>query len=163
MNEYKDCEKKVRNMIRNAKKNLEKRLARSDGSGKTKRHFYAYVRKKTKTKATIGPLIGEGGMKTEDGEIAEELNRFFSSVFTREDLSSVPEPEPKYGARRLDNVNITVAKVKRQIRRLRKDAAPGPDGIGPKVLQELIDQVAEPLCTVMKKSLDQGQIGRAHV
>ena len=41
-------------MIRRAKRNFEKRLANEKGS--SNRPFYAYVKKKTKSRSTIGPL-----------------------------------------------------------------------------------------------------------
>jgi hypothetical protein len=44
--EYREADKKVKNMIRTAKRNFEKRLANEKGS--SNRPFYAYVKKKTK-------------------------------------------------------------------------------------------------------------------
>jgi ribosomal 50S subunit-associated protein YjgA (DUF615 family) len=52
-NEYAEAEKKLRNLIRNAKRNFEKKLAKSHGNSKP---FYAYLKKKTSTRAAVGPL-----------------------------------------------------------------------------------------------------------
>ena len=52
--EYKEAEKKVRNLIRNAKRNFEKKLARSNGNSKP---FYSYLKNKTKSKSGIGPIM----------------------------------------------------------------------------------------------------------
>jgi hypothetical protein len=52
--EYREADKKVKNMIWTAKRNYEKRLANEKGS--SNRPFYAYVKKKTKSRSTIGPL-----------------------------------------------------------------------------------------------------------
>jgi hypothetical protein len=73
---------------------------------------------------------------TEDQEMAEVLNEFFSSFFTRENTSNVPVAE-NMATEEIKTVRITEWEVKNKIRKLRKDAAAGPDEIGPRVLQEL--------------------------
>ena len=87
---YEEAAKKVKKMIRAAKRGLEKRLAKEKcGNSKP---FYNYVKKKTTSRSGIGPIRRENGdLVTEEKEMAEELNRFFSSVFTREDTTNVPE------------------------------------------------------------------------
>ena len=45
----------------------------------------------------MGPLEDNAGIKITQGcSMAEELNMHFSSVFTREDTSSLPVPETKF-------------------------------------------------------------------
>ena len=53
---------------------------------------------------------------------------------------------------------MTVKKVKEKIKKLRRGAAAGPDGIGPTLLQELVNEVASPLATVMRKTLEDGSM-----
>ena len=54
----------------------------------TSRVFYAYVRSKQKVQDKVGPLEGsDGNIITEGFLMAENLNEYFSSVFTREDIS----------------------------------------------------------------------------
>ena len=49
--------------------------------------FAYYIRSKTKTKSSIGPLKrANGDLVTDELEIAEELNTFFASVFTVDSL-----------------------------------------------------------------------------
>jgi hypothetical protein len=55
--EYREQDKKTRNMIRAAKKKFERRLA--EGGGQNKRPFYAYVKTRTKTRQSVGPLKDE--------------------------------------------------------------------------------------------------------
>ncbi len=52
--EYREADKKVKNMIRTAKRYYEKRLANEKGS--SSRPFYVYVKKRSKSRSTIGPL-----------------------------------------------------------------------------------------------------------
>ena len=91
--EEESAAKKVKNLIRSAKRNMERKLASAkDGN---KKPFYSYVKKKTKNRTGIDPITRENAeLATEDGEVAEELNRYFSSVFTREDTANVPAPHP---------------------------------------------------------------------
>jgi len=78
--EYREMERKVKNLIRHAKRKYEKKLANTKGGGN--RQFYAYVKRKTKSKATIGPLKDKNKkVITDDEEMAVLLNDFFSSVF----------------------------------------------------------------------------------
>jgi hypothetical protein len=158
--EYKAAEKEVRNMIRNAKRRFEHDIAKGCGSEQTnKKRFFAYIKQKTKSRAGIGPLKDSSGrMVQEDGEMAELLNHFFSSVFTREDVTNVPNPADTGCREEIRNINITVRAVKDKIRKLRVDAAAGPDGIGPLLLKKLIDEISVPLAAVMKVSLSEGMV-----
>ena len=56
-----------------------------------------YLRSKPNVRDQVGPLEDNAGnMITEGVLMAEELNMHFSSVFTREDTSSLPVSETKY-------------------------------------------------------------------
>ena len=59
--------------------------------------FYAYVRSKQNVRYTVGPLKDNIGIIITQGFLmAEELNLHFSSVFSRDDTSSLPVPETKF-------------------------------------------------------------------
>ena len=59
--------------------------------------FYAYVRNKKNVRDKVGPLEDNAGNIITQGVLmAEELNMHFSSVFTREDTSSLYVPETKF-------------------------------------------------------------------
>ena len=72
--------------------------------------------------------------------MAENLNEFFSSVFTREDISALPVTETKFAGREADYLGqliVTlqmVAKKIRGIRDMKDNKSPGVDGIPPKLL-----------------------------
>ena len=81
------------------------------------------------------------------------LNTFFSSVFTVEDLDSMPTPEKLYhGDSPLLDVDITPEKVKKKIDAMRSNAAPGPDKLCPRLLKSVTDDISAPLSTIFKKS-----------
>ena len=56
--EYEQAAKKVKNMIRSAKRCMEKRLA-SERDG-NKKPFFNYIKRKTKSRAGIGPIAERG-------------------------------------------------------------------------------------------------------
>jgi len=148
-------ERSVKNMIRNAKRKYEKKLA--DTKSGNNRQFYAYVKRKTKSRPTIGPLKDKNKrIITDDGEMAGLLNEFFSSVFTRED-GAVPDAADM-DTDNLENISFTAWKVRKKIQKLRPAAAAGPDEIGPRLLQELEQEVAEGLTLIYRKSMESGTV-----
>ena len=72
--------------------------------------------------------------------MAEILNKAFQEVFTRESATNIPVPETKCKGNFLEDVKFQAADVKKKIRALRTDGASGPEGIGPRVFQELHDE-----------------------
>ncbi len=82
MKEYKALEKEAAKKIRSAKRKLEEDLAA--GSNKNNRKFANYIKSKMKSRTTVGPLVNKDKkLITDEKEMAEELNKFFSSVFTQ--------------------------------------------------------------------------------
>jgi len=152
---YVEAERKVKNLIRNAKRNMERRLANQ--TGRNSKPFYNYVKKRTSGKSSIGPLKNAAGVTVSDEEgMAEELNSYFSSVFTREDTSSVPNITPLPTKSKLRKSWITAEKVRKKIKDLKPHSAAGPDGISPRLLQECIAELSPVLAMIYRKSMDQG-------
>ena len=58
----------------------------------------------------------------------------------------------------MERVRITEWEVRKKIRKLRKEAAAGPDEIGPRLLQELEDELARPLTWIFRTSLETGDV-----
>ena len=91
--------------------------------------------------------------------MAEELNMHFSSVFAREDTSSIPEPETKFKGsegERLGQLVVTPEVVVSKINNMKENKAPGVDGISPKILKETVEQISTPLAHVFNMSLQEG-------
>ena len=76
--------------IRKAKNNFEKKLVKSIKINP--KSFYSYVRSRAKTKDKVGPLKDANGkLILDDNDRAQLLNTFFSSVFTKENMTQMPE------------------------------------------------------------------------
>ena len=78
---YEEQSRLVKQMIKNAKRKLERRLV--DRLGGNNRPFYSYVRSKTKNIVGVGPLKDRTGQLVRGNkEMATMLKDHFSSVFT---------------------------------------------------------------------------------
>ena len=91
--------------------------------------------------------------------MAEKLNMHFSSVFTREDTSSLPVPETKFNGSegdRLGQLVVTPEVVASKINNMKENMSPGVDGISPKILKETVEQISTPLAHVFNMSLQEG-------
>ena len=87
---YKDALNAATNEVRKSKRNVEHKLAQNIKSDS--KSFYAYLSSKQNVRDKVGPLEGNAGnIITQGFVMAEELHRYFSPVFTREDTCSLPE------------------------------------------------------------------------
>ena len=161
---YKDYIEKLHestNANREAKIEFEKKLA--NNIKKDSKSFFAYVNNKQKCQDKIGPLINESGdLITDDLDTANLLNKYFSSVFTFDDNSVIPEPKNLFMSDLLKegllNVVISDEKIKLKLEKLKIDKSPGLDGIHPKLLYELKDFIIKPLGVIFRASIDRGEI-----
>ena len=151
--EYEEQAKKVKKTVRRAKTGMEKKLAHSkDDNG---RKFRNYIKSRTRMKPKVGPLTTDyGEVRSDPLEMADELNKYFGSVFTHEDVSNVPVKQMETEVV-MPNVSITEKKICEKIFKLRKDAAPGPDNITPLFLKETVHVVKIPLKIIFEKSLKE--------
>ena len=121
---------------------------------------YAYGRSKQKVQDKVGPLEGNDGNIIMEGILmAKNLNEYFSSVFTREDISILPVLETKFDGREFDYLGqliVTLTLVAMKIRDMKDNKSPGVDGIPPKLLLEIVEQISIPLATVFNLSLEEG-------
>ena len=79
-----------------------------------------------------------------------DLNGSFSSVFTREEISSLPVPDAKFQEAKLDCIGqllVTPEMVAKKIKAMKINKSPGGgvNGILPKLLMETVEQISVPL------------------
>ena len=147
---YKEALNAATNEVRKSKRNFEHKLAQNIKSDS--KSFYAYVRSKQNVRDKVGPLVDNAGnIITQGFLMAEELNMHFSSVFTREDTSSIPVPDTKFKGsegERLGQLVVTPEVVVSKINNMKENKSPGVDGISPKILKETVEQISTPLAHV---------------
>ena len=93
--------------------------------------------------------------------MAEDLNFYFSSVFTREDISSLTVPNAKFHEAKSDYLGqliVTPEMVAKKIKAMKDNKSPGVDGIPPKLLMETVEQINIPLVRMFNLSLKEGVI-----
>ncbi len=84
------------------------------------------------------------------------LNKYFLSVFTQENLSTLPEGVQVYKGNdndMLKDVTITRQIVQEEIDKLKKNKSPGPDEIFPMVLKECKEALSGQLASMFNKSV----------
>ena len=119
-----------------------------------------YVRSKKKVLDKVGPLENNGGNILSDGfQMAEVLNEYFSSVFTTENISSLPFPFTKFEgntSEHLVQLFVTPEMIANKIKKMDDNKSPGVDGIPPKLLKEIVEQINTPLANLFNLSLAEG-------
>ena len=119
--------------------------------------FWRYVNSQRTTKTSIPDLERKDGSKaTTDDEKAEILNNQFTSVFTDEDLSNVPEFTPHPCTSYLEKFEINKTSVQKKLSKLRTDKSCGPDDVHPFILNHLADIMAIPLTLIFNNSIKSG-------
>ena len=124
------------------------------------KYFFSFARSKSKTKTQIGPFEKDGVLIQDPHEKAEILREQFESVFTRPETNSNPFiPNPTQEIENpLDDLTITEEDIAKQIKKLPKSAAAGPDEIPATLLKNCIDSMKAPLSKIWRKSLEEGCI-----
>ena len=120
---------------------------------------FSYAKKKMKTKSGIADLIkSDNTMASSSKDKANVLNDFFSSVFTREDRSYIPDfPRASYNVPIAD-MSVTIEDVRKNLDALNPNKAIGPDEIRPRLLKELAAVLAGPIAIIMNKSIQEGNL-----
>ncbi len=161
--------KRLRNIVikkvREEKRNFEEKLAneiRDDPKS-----FYSYVRSRSSTKDRVGPLLNDKGEMIDDNqEMCKILNKFFSSVFTREEVGSMPVPERRTNTITLKEIDveslceikITKEKIVNEINCMKRNKTGGEDGYNSCFIKEIVTEIAEPLELLYKKLLEDSVI-----
>ncbi|RMB92801.1 hypothetical protein DUI87_30695 [Hirundo rustica rustica] len=157
---FKGGAKECRKKIREAKAQFELRLATSVKDNK--KCFYKYITAKRKGKTNLCSLLDKGGnLISVDEEKAEVLNAYFASVFS-EEMTCLQDncPSGLVDDVREQNGPLIIQEV--AVRELLKcldiHKSMGPDRIHPRVMRELVDELAKPFSIIYHQSwLDVSQ------
>ena len=141
---------------------LEKRVHKKGGSCEPLNLLTTGLRSKQNVRDKVGPLVDSAGnIISQDFLMAEDLNGYFSSVFTREDISSLPVPDVKFQEAKSDYLGqliVTPQMVAKKIKAMKDNKSTGVDGIPPKLLMETVEQISIPLARVFNLSLKEGVV-----
>ena len=110
-----------------------------------------------KTKSTVGDLERlDETMADTDVQKAEVLNSFVGSVFTTDGEGDMPLFERRAYNTGLVDLSITKEKTERVLKTLETSKSPGPDGLHPRPLEEMAEQLAEPFQALFSTLLEEG-------
>lgn len=158
--DYKSKLKLSVNENKRAKKTFEQKLA--NNIKQDCKSFYSYINSKSRSNNKVGPLVNTAGEAINTNkETADFLNRYFSSVFTTENLHNLPEAERVFQGtldQCLSEITITEDIVFNKLNALNVNKSHGPDEIHNKMLYELRYELSKPLTELFQKSLQFGHI-----
>lgn len=123
--------------------------------GNPKRSF-GYIRKNQVAKIGVSGLkTPEGTSKENDRQSAEILMDFFQQVYTKEDdrLEQVIECEEG-----IQDFKVSVETLPLLLNGLKPDKSPGPDGLHPMYMKEVVDEIATPLAMIFNRALETGEL-----
>ena len=93
--------------------------------------------------------------------MVEDINGYSSSVFTREDISSLPVPNAQFQEAKWDYLGQIIATpemLAKKIKPMKDNNSRGLDGIAPRLLMETVKQISIPLARVFNLSLKEGVV-----
>ena len=125
--------------------------------------FWSYIKNQRSSNVGVAPLKKEGRLTSDPKEQAELLNNHFQSVFGDGQEYTAEEFEHKTGMAdtnlpSMDNISISCQGVQKLLKNLNPHKAGGPDGISPRVLKELADELAPALTTIFQSSMSSGVV-----
>ena len=148
---YTKCKNKLRSLTRTLRSNFEGLLSKN--IKEKPKSFWKYAKSRLKTRGSIPTLEKPNGtIATSAEDKANTLNQYFSSVFTVEDMSSLP-PTSKFQGELLSHVNITPDIVWSKLKQLNPNKYTGPDRWHPHFSREIADDICIPLSILFNKSL----------
>ena len=128
----------------------------SENGDKNKKRFFSFVKSKKSDITGATPLDDGDTTYTKDEDIAELLNKQFSSVFSTDD-GKTPKIKGEE-APPINELRFTKNGIVKLLKELDPEKASGPDGISARLLKECADEVANTLVLLFTTSLQQGKI-----
>ncbi|PJG57315.1 hypothetical protein [Aeromonas cavernicola] len=91
----------------------------------------------------------------------DQLNNYFGSVFTKEDKNNLPEivRNRRYSEmEEMREIHVSREVVLGKLKGLKADKSPEPDGLHPRVLKEVAQEIVDALVIIFQNSLDSGLV-----
>ena len=127
--------------------------------------FFSFAKSRQKTKSRIGPFLdpASGKLNPDVAFTAEKLRQQYNSAFsTPRPEWTVNDIEHHFSAEHvddsLDDVMFEPSDIEKACAELKGSASAGPDGVPACLLKTCRKQLARPLCTLWRASMDTGVI-----
>ena len=156
LEDYKELNKILKKKIKQRIKDFENELALK--SKTNPKQVYAYMNKVIKVKDTIRAIQSkDGSIETNGKKIADTLNDFFASVFTKSDGFESPTII-KTSSCSCQDLEFNEIIVEIYLNKLDTNKAIGFDKVHSKILRECSKVLAEPLSIIFNKSFQSGSL-----
>ena len=146
------------NENKKAKQIFQEKLANNINNDS--KSFYAYVGSKKRANYKVGPLRDSSKqVLISKIDNASLLNAYFASVFTVENVNSIPTPIEMFLENRnqtLTDIQINEGIVLQKLNKININKCQGSDQIHPKLLYELRNELVTPLTKLFKLSVLSG-------
>ena len=118
-----------------------------DGSfGGNRRQFWKYIRAKRKENRNISTLVVDGQPISDSKEKANVLNKYFESVFTKENLSNIPLMNQGNDSINhlpdIPNITLSTNGIQHQLSVLDTNKASEPDNISLFILKHCANEIS---------------------
>ena len=158
--EYRRARNQVRKLTRRIQKEFEMKLATE--SKTNPKAGWKYMNSKTKNREGVSDLnidltYPKSRLTNSDWEKADVLGHFVSSVFTIESYGSIHRIPPVKLRHTMEALTIDEETIK-QLDNRNVCKSVGPDGVHPRVLEELSNHLCKPLARLFNNSLAVGEL-----
>ena len=102
-----------------------------------------------------------GNIVSEAGAMADLLNSYFSSIFTVENVSSIPNPISNFdftNSQIFSEISVDEKFVEEKLSKMNTGKSQGPDELNPKLIYELRNELCKPLTILFNVSIQTGVI-----
>ena len=152
--------RKIRNLINKtlgiAHTAYQSRLFDNSFAG-NRRQFWKYIRSKRKEKCGISSLSVDSKEYSNPKDKAIILNNYFQSVFTNEDLSTVPST-PNHVLPTMSPISLSTTGIESLLSNLDPNKAPGPDHLSSYILKHCAHKIAPILEIIFDQSLNTSNL-----
>ena len=158
LEKYKTLRRLTKQLINKKKKEYNAKLAES--LYENPRRFWAVVKLSSENRKNINFLKSETSFTMDKFEMANALNNFFHSVFNpkNSEPSTSSSSISSSSAPELSSIQLSEAEVLGVLRNLNTRKACGPDNIPSRLLVDLAEVIASPLCEIFNISLSLGVV-----
>ena len=121
------------------------------------KRFWGYIKSQRREALGIPPLTHGNKLCADDKEKAEALSQQFSSVFTRDDGSAIPDKgHSQYSS--IDDLTVSPEGVLKQLRELKINKSNGPDEIPAIILHDYAEELTPALTHIFQQSYNSGEL-----
>ena len=154
-NAFRSANDSIKNFAINSQKQYESSLGEQICSNP--KLFHAYIKNRKIGRPTIGPLrLGDNSLTDDPSTMAACFAVSFSSVFNNE-VHNNPHPH-QICSSQIDEIIITPDAVCQILLSLNPNSSLGDDGVHPRFLKLLADELSYPLSVIFNSSLQTGVV-----